>query len=403
MYDRIVKDFLILRLKKGSTLLLGLSGGPDSMALLHFLMEAKKELNFFLHVAHVDHGWREESGREAETLRQMSKYHSLPFYLHRLEKMEGRDLENRSRNERLKFFCALHSEHHYQALLLAHHSGDHAETVFKRVAEGAGLRGLGGLYAERSIENLSVWRPLLSLKKKDLLTYLHRKKLHYFEDPTNQDPKYLRSRMRQTLFPTLEEIFGKRMEGNFARIGKMCQELADYFEEKGEEIEKKLVYGPFGAYLNLEQGIHSVELKYYLKELAPFSHDALEVLMKLIRERRCSRLIQSGNLTFQITRSHLFIYQNPFPDFFEKSELWTEGENGDWKEFWQGKIKIEEGVTLKKLSEVEPLLKRKLKKWFAAHHVPSFFYDKAPIFTKGNKVVGDSLTGKNLNILLKDK
>ncbi|QVL56340.1 MAG: tRNA lysidine(34) synthetase TilS [Simkaniaceae bacterium] len=400
MYDRIVKDFLTLRLKKGANLLLGLSGGPDSMALLHFLMEAKKELDFSLHVAHVDHGWREESGREAESLCRVAAHYSLPFYLHRLEKMEGGDLENRSRNERLKFFRTLHAKHHYQALLLAHHSGDQAETVFKRVAEGAGLRGLGGLYEERSIENLSVWRPLLSLKKEDLLAYLHKKKLYYFEDSTNQDPKYLRSRMRETLFPTLEEIFGKRMEGNFARIGKMCQELADYFEEKGEEIEKKLVYGPFGAYLDLEQGIHSVELKYYLKGLAPFSHDALEVLMKLTRERRCSRLIQAGSGTFQVTRSHLFIYQNPFPDFFEKSELWTEGANGDWKEFWQGRVKIREGVSLKRLSEIDPIIKRKLKKWFAAHRVPSFFYDKAPIFTKGDKVVGDSLTGKNLNILL---
>ena len=239
MYDRIVKDFLTLRLKKGATLLLGLSGGPDSMALLHFLLEAKKELDFSLHVAHVDHGWRVESGKEAEGLRRVAEHHSLPFYLYRLEKMEGGDLENRCRNERLKFFRTLHAEHHYQALLLAHHSGDHAETVFKRVAEGAGLRGLGGLYAERSIENLSVWRPLLPLKKEDLLAYLHKKKLRYFEDFTNQDPKYLRARMRETLFPTLEGIFGKRMEGNFARIGKMCQELADYFEEKGEEIEKK--------------------------------------------------------------------------------------------------------------------------------------------------------------------
>ncbi len=400
MYDRIVKDFLTPRLKKGGTLLLGLSGGPDSMALLNFLMEAKKELDFSLHVAHVDHGWRVESRKEAELLRRVAVQHSLPFHLCRLEKMEEGDLENRCRNERLRFFLTLHTEHHYQALLLAHHSGDHAETVFKRVAEGAGLRGLGGLYAERSIENLSVWRPLLSIKKKDLLVYLHKKKLHYFEDPTNKDLKYLRSRMRETLFPTLEEIFGKRMEGNFARIGKMCQELADYFDEKGEEIEKKLVYGPFGAYLDLEQGVHAVELKYYLKGMAPFSHDALEVLMKLIRERRCSRLIQVGRVAFQVTRSHLFIYQNPFPDFFEKSELWTEGKNGGWKEFWQGKIKIEDGVSLKRLSDIEPLIKRKLKKWFAAHHVPSFFYDKAPIFTKEDEVVGDSLTGENLNILL---
>ncbi|MCB1082086.1 MAG: tRNA lysidine(34) synthetase TilS, partial [Chlamydiia bacterium] len=87
--DRLVKDFLTLRLQKGAKLLLGFSGGPDSMALLHMLIEAKETLDFSLHLAHVDHGWREESAREAEALEKVAKYFDLPFHLHRLEKMEG--------------------------------------------------------------------------------------------------------------------------------------------------------------------------------------------------------------------------------------------------------------------------------------------------------------------------
>ncbi|MCB1110922.1 MAG: tRNA lysidine(34) synthetase TilS, partial [Chlamydiia bacterium] len=300
MIQRIVQDFLSLRLRKGATLLLGLSGGPDSMALLHLLVEARKTLDFTLHVAHVDHGARVESAQEGEALRQVAAHYHLPFFLQRLEKMEGGDLENRWRNERIKFFKQLHAQHQYQALLLAHQRGDQAETVFKRVAEGAGLQGLGGLYAERTLETLLVWRPLLPVSKQDLLDYLHKKRLHYFEDQTNQDPRYLRSRMREFLFPTLEEIFGKKMEGNLVRLGTVCQELSAYMEEKGKCIEEKLVYGPFGVYLNLEEEIHLLELKYFLKSLAPFSYDALEVLMKLIQQRRSSRLIHAGDKTFQV-------------------------------------------------------------------------------------------------------
>lgn len=211
---RVIKDFLTLRLEKGAKLLLAFSGGPDSMALLHLLLEAKKELDFSLHLAHIDHGWREESREEAQTLQTLAKHLHLPFHLHRLEKMEGGDLENRAREKRLTFFLSLHKQHHFQALLLAHHRGDQAETVFKRIAEGSGLKGLGGLYHERVLGDLPLWRPLLSIKKKELYAYLKRKRLDSFEDATNKDPRFLRSRMREELFPELEKIFGKKMEGN---------------------------------------------------------------------------------------------------------------------------------------------------------------------------------------------
>ncbi|WP_194847816.1 tRNA lysidine(34) synthetase TilS [Candidatus Neptunochlamydia vexilliferae] len=385
MLKQVVKDFLTLRLEKGAKILLGLSGGADSMALLHLLVESKETLDFSLHVAHVDHGWREESAREAEALKQVASHLKLSFHLHRLEKMKGGDLENRAREERLAFFSRLHKEEGFQALLLAHHAGDQAETVFKRIAEGAGLKGLGGLYEERLLGSLCVWRPLLSMRKEALIHYLNKKKLHYFEDATNQDTSYLRSRMRVELFPQLEKIFGKRMEGNFAKLGKMCQELSLYFEERGGDIEKKLVHGPFGAYLDLRLGIHSLELKYFLKGLAPFSYDALEVLMKLIRQKRPSGKIHVGSTTFQLSRSHLFIYQEPFPSFFETPELWKEGGDGSWEAFWQGEVAIPKGnYSLEKLSNLEPLIRKKIKKGYGAKGVPSFFYDKLPIFAFGS-------------------
>ncbi len=399
MQSRIVKDFLTLKLEKGAKLLLGFSGGPDSMALLHLLVEAKEVLDFSLHLAHVDHGWREESRKEAETLEKIGKHLNLPFHLLRLEKMEGGDLENRAREKRLAFFSDLHKAHHFQALLLAHHREDQAETVFKRIAEGAGLKGLGGLYPVRAFGNLPIWRPLLSLRKEELYSYLKRKHLHYFEDSTNKDLNYLRSRMREELFPELEKIFGKKMEGNFARLGKMCQELSYYFEEKGEEIKRHLVPGPFGSYLDLSLGFHPLELRYFLKEIAPFTHDSLEVLLKLIRQRRSSRLIYAMPYTFQLSRSHLFIYKEEFPDFFRNPQIWKKGEKGDWKTFWQGKVKTPKGnYQAKKLSEFQPIIRKKVKKWYGANRVPSFFYDKAPVFLREDRIIDDCLTGMHLSL-----
>ncbi|MDN3508433.1 MAG: tRNA lysidine(34) synthetase TilS [Candidatus Neptunochlamydia sp.] len=396
MKSRIVKDFLTLRLEKGAKLLLGFSGGPDSMALLYFLLEAQQELDFSLDLAHVDHRWREESKEEMQALKNLAKHLDLPFHLCRLDKMGGGNLENRARERRFSFFSELHEKYRFQALLLAHHKGDQAETVFKRVAEGSGIKGLGGLYPERKQGNLLIWRPLLPFVKEDLYSYLKKKRLHFFEDSTNQDPAYLRSRMREELFPQLEKIFGKKIEGNFARLGKMCQELAHYFEEKGKAIKKAVISGPFGSYLDLNLGFHPLELKFFLKDLSSISYDALEILMKLIEERRSSHLIHAKFCTFQLSQSHLFIYKEAFPDYFQRPEIWEKETIGDWKTFWKGKIQIPNGdYEIRRLSELDPLVRRKVKRWYGSSHVPSFFYDKAPIFMRDQKIISECLTGRS--------
>lgn len=392
MLVRTVRDFLTLRLEKGAKLLLGFSGGPDSMALLHALKECQENLDFSLHVAHIDHGWREESGREAKALRQVAKHLKVPFHLKRLEKMTGGDLENKGRKERLSFFAELQEKEGFQAVLLAHHLGDQGETVFKRVAEGAGVHGLGGLFPERKIGKVLIWRPLLKTQKKEIFAYLKKKKLHYFDDKTNVDPRFLRSRMRTSLFPELEKIFGKRMEKNFARLGTLCQEISHYFEEKGEKIREKLVTGPFGSYLDLKDIDSILELKFFLKNAYPISHDALEVLIKLIRQGHSSRQVVASPYSFHLSRSYLFIVDLRHHSFFDAPECWTAEGSGDWKTFFQGKIRKEGAGKWISIDALTPLLRRKLKKWYSSHKVPLFFFEKAPLLLTPSGEVQECLT-----------
>lgn len=398
MKERIVKDFLSLHLKKGSKLLLGLSGGPDSMALLYFLLECREALDFSLHVAHIDHGWREESKSEAQALMNLAKQLNLPFHLRTLEGMNGGDLENRCREERLRFFQELHEEYHFQALLLAHHGGDQAETVLKRVFEGAGLSALGGLRSIRTFGTLPIWRPLLPFNKEELLRYLDRKHVPFFNDSTNSDPTYLRSRMREKIFPTLEEQFGKNIQTNCLRLGSLCQEVSSYFDEKVLLIKEKLVEGPFGAYLPLD--FHPVELKHFLRGYAPganLSNVGLDLLIKLIRHRKVGRMVEASPLTFYVSRAHLFILNRPFPNFFNEVKKWNVIEKGGWENFWKGEIAMpDKGVQLESLSKLEPRLRKKMKKWYVSRGVPTFFYDRAPIYMREGKIVGECLTGCDL-------
>lgn len=304
MNDRIlqeVKQFLETHHFPGKPLLLGFSGGPDSLALLHLLDRCRRFVDLDLHVAHVDHGWRPESREEAEKLKNEVKF---PFYMHHLEgKIKG---EEGSRTERLQFFSRLYSHLGCQALILAHHKDDQAETVLKRVLEGAHFLSLGGISPIVILEGMAIWRPLLNLSKQDLLHWIEKHELKPIIDPTNQDPVYLRSRMRTQIFPELAKQFGKEVSGNLHRLGRVAQELKEYLDKKTDSYFKQVKEeeGEEGIVVDLNPlyPFEKIELKVFLKRFSSkyelsLSYDALETLYDLIEKNKSARkLISQGKV-----------------------------------------------------------------------------------------------------------
>ncbi len=155
-----VRKFLETRLLPAKPVLLGYSGGPDSKALLYLLMECRRFFALDLHLVHVDHGWREESGEEALEIQAEADRLGLPLYRKRLEEgdFSPGNLEEQGRNHRLQFFSKLYNELNCQALVLGHHACDQAEVVLKRVFEGASLFHLGGLVSDSQLCGMRIWR-----------------------------------------------------------------------------------------------------------------------------------------------------------------------------------------------------------------------------------------------------
>jgi tRNA(Ile)-lysidine synthase len=302
MKDRlvqVVRDFLNLHYQKGRPLLLGFSGGPDSLALLHLLLECRRFFPLDLHLAHLDHGWRESSGREAMALEAMAQKLQLPFYLKTLPAGVSSELE--ARIARHQYFLNLYEKGEFQALLLAHHADDQAETVLKRILEGRSLLSIGGIRANSVIEGMRIWRPLLTVRKKSIMEWLEKRELKAIDDPTNRDPKYLRARMRTDILPSLSKQFGKEATLNLSRLGEGAQELRAYLQRKiapylaRVQRENGKVFFDFTPFLPMEK----IEFLALCKELTDqegilFSYEILENLYKALIEKRSCRFFQGG-------------------------------------------------------------------------------------------------------------
>lgn len=197
MYDKV---FAYVQEKAFFTghqkVLIAVSGGVDSMNLLHFLHCHKDDLDIELGLAHVNHGQRPESQAEETYLRQWANQENYPIYI---GTFQGSFSEQLAREYRYAFFKKIMTENGYTALVTAHHADDQAETILMRLIRGSRLRHLIGIKEVQDFAGGQLIRPFLPFTKADLPSPFH------FEDSSNQSPSYFRNRVRQTYFPILSQ------------------------------------------------------------------------------------------------------------------------------------------------------------------------------------------------------
>ena len=177
-------------------ILVAVSGGADSMSLLHFLYNHQKDLDIQLGIAHVNHKQRQESEHEEAYLHHWAEEHKVPFHY---SAFSGKFSENAARTFRYEFFKQVMKDYDYSALVTAHHADDQAETIFMRLLRGSRLRHLTGISAIRPFGTGQIIRPFLHLTKDQLPVTFH------FEDRSNTSLAYLRNRIRLSYLPTLSQ------------------------------------------------------------------------------------------------------------------------------------------------------------------------------------------------------
>ena len=191
-----------LRPFAGKKLVVAVSGGLDSVALLDLLLGLREELGLKLVVAHADHGLRTGSREDARFVERLATGHGLPFTATALALRSGPNEEARAREARYRWFEGVRKRRRADFVVTAHQADDQVETLFLHLARGTGLTGLTGM----QVLSGRILRPLLHVPRKDLARYVRRRKLEYRRDPSNRNVRYARNRIRHQVVRSLRKI-----------------------------------------------------------------------------------------------------------------------------------------------------------------------------------------------------
>lgn len=227
--------------ESGDKVIIGVSGGADSMCLFTALQELADRLDIRLHVVHVNHLLRKEAGEEEEYVRAVCRQQGIPCTVFRknIEEYAGESgcsIEEAGRNYRYECFEQVRVEENAQRIAVAHHQNDRAETLLFHMIRGTGMRGLGSIPAVRG----RIIRPLIQVSRQEIEMYLKEKQIPYYTDSSNASDEYSRNVIRNQVLPVLEDVNQKAVR-HITEISDLAQEYWTYVEKQAMELEQECV------------------------------------------------------------------------------------------------------------------------------------------------------------------
>lgn len=241
--------------QKGNRIVVAVSGGPDSMALLHMLWQLAEDEQLTLIAAHANHGFRPESAEEAvvvqsfaERLGIVSEQTALhmPAYIEET----GVNGQEASRERRYAFLHEVAARHGADAIAVAHHADDQAETVLMRIIRGTGLTGLAAIAMKRKEKNVELIRPLLRMKKAELLQYCLDYEIPYCLDGSNEKRDYFRNVVRLDVIPHLSK-YNPQFDESLCRLAELASAEDDWMDREARRLFRELAaVTPSGVSMN---------------------------------------------------------------------------------------------------------------------------------------------------------
>ncbi|UTR16669.1 tRNA lysidine(34) synthetase TilS [Salipaludibacillus sp. LMS25] len=323
----ITKHCLI---EEGDHLLVAVSGGPDSMALIHYLIELSNVRKINLSVTHVEHGLRgEESKKDAALVASFCQKHTLPFYLYEANVMKKKhqqaiSTQDAARLCRYEWFEHLMHKLGTTKLVTAHHGDDQIETMLMRQIRGS-LSGRKGIPVKRIFAGGVIIRPLLAVEKNQLIAYCASHDIPYRKDRSNDEDTYLRNRIRQHLLPFIKEENPKAHQVFQWQSEVLTDEEEWLHHETKRTVEKVITHKtPYKISVSLEafnevakalqrRAIHLILNYLLISHQLQFDRSHIEAILNLIRQEHPSGEVHlPKNITVEKSyESLIFSNKNP--------------------------------------------------------------------------------------------
>ena len=218
-------------LKSNDTVVIGVSGGPDSMALLNMVVSLNKGNKIVC--AHVNHNVRKESFEEAIMVKNYCETNNVIFTQMIIDDYSDDNFHVQARNKRYDFYEKLINEYDAKYLLTAHHGDDLMETILMRVVRGSTLMGYAGFNEIESRKNYFILRPLIHETKDDILKYILENNIPYAVDKSNEKDVYTRNRFRKYILPALKNE-NSNVHEKFLELGTNIKEASEYINEEAQ-------------------------------------------------------------------------------------------------------------------------------------------------------------------------
>ncbi len=196
--------------RKKTRIVIGVSGGPDSVCLLNVLAKLKEKYDLEIHIAHINYKLRgEDSMKDEDLVQELAEKYQVNLSVLNVGKLKKNETnEDNLRKIRYDFFEKVRKELEFNCISVAHNQDDQVETFLMRIIRGAGLQGLSGM----KYKNDKIIRPLLGISRKEIVDYLKNNKLKYREDKTNKEDVFFRNKVRNKLIPYLEKNFNPNIK-----------------------------------------------------------------------------------------------------------------------------------------------------------------------------------------------
>ncbi len=308
------KNNLLSRLKEGMKVIVCVSGGPDSMFLLHLLKNYPQDIKIV--VAHVNHKTREECDKEADMVKSYCENNNLTFeQLTINEYRKGRFTEEEAREIRFAFFKKLQQQYQADYVITAHHLNDLAESIIMKILRGSTLKSLVGIKEVSVIDGVCFYRPLLSVTKEEIMAYVKEQNIPYAIDKTNDLDNHLRNRLRHQVIPLLqkeEKQFFKKM----SKLSKEIENVTNYIERQILAVEEKIKKNgqyDLTEFIKLDEFLQKEIIKKELKQLYQEKvnvcneNDVEKIIKFLNGPRKKNTLLLPLNYELKINKNSFYL------------------------------------------------------------------------------------------------